>query len=195
MPDLSDLAAGLLSAWFLHATFIESFPPGRAAFLSSSFVRATEHTLRQYQDARNRLERASREEALMEFLRGCNDLEFTCIGLHKAIRLAEALMHSRETKVTAGQLPPSKDRDRLRKVRNAIDHDDEPIMAGRAGSGESLSLEVGSHTMNIADRDRVNQVLAHNEFAGWIRVLHGVAIDLIEHPSAWVVYPLTATGG
>jgi hypothetical protein len=46
MPDLSDLAAGLLSAWFLHATFIESFPPGRAAFLSSSFVRATEHTLR-----------------------------------------------------------------------------------------------------------------------------------------------------
>src|ERR1700692_809559 len=81
MPDLSDLAAGLLGAWFLHATFIESFPPGRAAFLSSSFVCATEHTLRQYQEARNRLERASREEALMEFLRGCNDLEFACIGL------------------------------------------------------------------------------------------------------------------
>jgi hypothetical protein len=185
MPDLSGLANNLLGDWVLSSTFIASFPPGPAAFLVSTFVRLVEDALRSYEEARSRLETASREEHLVEFVRGCSDMEDTFWVLHRATRVAVALVRSPETKLDYSQVPAEADREKLRKMRNAIDHDEEPIVGGCAGKGDSLALEVRSNEMSITDRDGVVQTVTHDQFAGWIRTLHALAAELIAHPRDW----------
>jgi hypothetical protein len=105
--------------------------------------------------------------------------------LHRAMRVGVALVKSAETKVSYRELPLEPDREQLRKMRNAIDHDDEPIIRGRAGKGEALSLEAGSTQMSIADEDGVAQTVTYEQFASWIETLHKLAWELIQHPHSW----------
>jgi hypothetical protein len=113
------------------------------------------------------LESASRDEKVMAFARGATDMEAVFWSLHRAMRVGEALARSAETTVSLAQLPSSSDRDKLRKMRNAIDHADGPIVLGRAGKGEALTLLIGSDDMSISDEDGVTQMVTHTEFAQW----------------------------
>src|SRR3954452_7222702 len=104
-------------------------------------------TLRRYEKARIRLDRSCREDKLVEFIRGSDDLQFALLSLHRTMRVAEGLMRSPGTNVSKRELPPQAERDQLRVMRNAIEHVDEPIIDGRAGQGLPLQLEVMNSTV------------------------------------------------
>lgn len=185
LPDLSGLDGNLTADYIESVTIGRSFPPGNAQHLVTAFVRSTDGALRRYEEARLRLERSAREDKLVEYLRGADDLELAFMALHRTMRLAEALKWSNETWVGNDQLPSDADRDLLRVMRNAIDHIDQPIIGGRAGKGLPLQLELRNNDSTIADDDGAHTV-SHATFGGWMRTLHGLAVDLTNRPQDWV---------
>jgi hypothetical protein len=132
-----------------------------------------------------RLERSVREDSLVEYLRGADDLEQAFLALHRTMRLAEGLMRSPDTTVGKSQLPSQADRELLRVMRNAIDHINQPIIEGRAGQGAPLQLEVRDDDSTIADEAGTHTV-SHAEFGKWVRSLQALAVDLTNHPQDWV---------
>jgi hypothetical protein len=164
---------------------MKSFPPGPVPFLVMEFVRTVEQTVDLYQKARERLEGSSRSGALIGFVRAAGDLEIAYLVLNKAMRIGEALVRSPDTTVGKAWLPSEADRNRLRLMRNAIEHEVEPITAGRGGKGESLALEVRAAFAQIAD-DSGTLTATHEELARWIRTLHELAAGIVEQPEAWV---------
>jgi hypothetical protein len=185
LPDLSDLTDDLLGRWALSITLIDCFPPGVAQFLVSGYIRTVEAALRRYNRARGQLETASREGKVIAFMRGCSEMETTVWLVHKAIRWGVALAKSPETKVSSRELPAGRDRERLQAIRNALDHDDEPVRDGRAGQGDALSLEVRSRDMTIHDLNGHDQTVTFDALAEWMRKLHALAVELIDRPSEW----------
>lgn len=185
LPDLSGLDDNLTANLVLSLTVGRGFPPGDGQHLVIAFIRTTEGALRRYEEARLRLERSAEEDSLVEYLRGLDDMELTFLALHRAMRLAEGLMRSPETKVGNRELPGAVDRDQLRKMRNAIDHRDQPIIAGLAGKQHTLALLVREHDM-IIDDDEGTRVVTHANLGDWIRRLHALAVDLTNHPERWV---------
>lgn len=165
LPDLSGLDGNLTADYIESVTIGRSFPPGNAQHLVTAFVRSTDGALRRYEEARLRLERSAREDKLVEYLRGADDLELAFMALHRTMRLAEALKWSNETWVGNDQLPSDADRDLLRVMRNAIDHIDQPIIGGRAGKGLPLQLELRNNDSTIADDDGAHTV-SHATFGG-----------------------------
>jgi hypothetical protein len=149
------------------------WPEGEAQHLLTAIARATDAALRCYEDARLRLERAAQEHAVIGF-----------IALHRAMRLADALVASLETTVDESHLPPENGRSRLRRMRNAIDHRDKPIKRGDAGIGKTLALNVREHDSTIDD-DEGTLTLTHVELGDSIRRLHSLVVDLTNHPEQW----------
>jgi hypothetical protein len=185
LPDLSALDGALTANYIESVTIGRSFPPGDAQHLVTAFVRSTDGVLRRYEEARLRLERSSKEDRLVEYLRGADDLEVAFMALHRTMRLAEGLKQLSETTVGGDQLPSPADRDLLRVMRNAIDHINEPIIGGRAGKGNPLQLEVDNDDATIAD-DAGPHTVSHARFGGWVRTLHKLAVDLTNRPQDWV---------
>ena len=89
-----------------------------------------------------RLEESAERDSLLDYLRGVDDMELTYMSLHRAMRLAEGLMKSPLTRVRNSQLPSLAERDTLRSMRNAIEHNNQPIIDGLAGKGQTLALFV-----------------------------------------------------
>jgi hypothetical protein len=185
LPDLSELNSDLTAKLMLNLILGRSFPPGDAQHLVTSFVRLTESALRRYEEARLRLGRSAGEGSLVEYVRGQDDMELALIVLHRAMRHAVALKQSRETKVGKTELPDDADRERLRRMRNAIDHGDSPIVAGLAGKGQILALSIRENDMTIED-DKGTLTATHEEVGGWVRSLHGLAVDVISDPERWI---------
>jgi|GEM_PF-3456552 hypothetical protein len=160
------------------------WPEGEAQHLLTAIARATDAALRCYEDARLRLERAAQEHAVIGYLHGCEDMAIAFIALHRAMRLADALVASLETTVDESHLPPENGRSRLRRMRNAIDHRDKPIKRGDAGIGKTLALNVREHDSTIDD-DEGTLTLTHVELGDSIRRLHSLVVDLTNHPEQW----------
>jgi len=185
MPDLSELGDRLIEALIRSVAFGRSFPAGKAQFLVTTFIRTTESAIHCYERARLGFERSMAEDSLPQYLRAINDMELTFMALNRAMRLAEDLKSSPETTVDNGDLPRQPGRDQLHEMRNAIDHNNQPIKDGRTGKGQALTLEVQEHDMSITDKDGTTQTVRHTVFAGWIRKLHSLACSLIHHPERW----------
>ena len=150
----------------------------------TAFIRTSEVALRRYEETRLQLQRSADEDSLVQYLRGCDDMELTLIALHRAMRVAEALKTSRETNVSSAELPSAAERDQLRKMRNAIDHVDEPILGGRAGIGQTLALHVREDDVMIDHKDGP-LTATHSQVGGWVQRLHGLAVNLTNHPGRW----------
>jgi hypothetical protein len=93
-------------------------------------------------------------------------MEVAVTALHRAMRLAEGLMRSPETTVGKQDVPADTDRDLLRLMRNAIDHNNQPIIEGRAGKGQTLALWVGSDDSTIDDASGT-QTVTHAQLGQW----------------------------
>jgi hypothetical protein len=185
LPDLSQLDGELTANYMISVSIGRGFPPGDAQHLVTAFVRSTDGALRRYEEARVRLERSVREDSLVGYLRGADDLELAFMALHRTMRLPEGLMRSPETSVGKSQLPSQGNRELLRVIRNAIDHINQPIIEGRAGKGRPLQLEVRNDDSTIDDEAGTHTV-SHAEFGEWVRTLHTLAVDLTNHPQDWV---------
>ncbi len=184
IPELPDARGGGLGAWVLRTGIFGGFPPGKAQFLATTFVRTFDHALRRYETARTNVTEAAEKQQLVAYLRGIADMEAAVIFLNKAMRLAARLVESQETRIGKDRLPSHADRDKLRKMRNAIDHDDEPILDGRAGTGEILSLALGSTQMAIADEAGEERIVSYEQFASWLEKLHDLVWALIDDPES-----------
>lgn len=101
LPDLSALDGALTANYIVSVTIGRRFPPGNAQHLVTAFVRSTDGALRRYEQARLRLEFSSREDDLVEYLRGADDLEVAFMALHRTMRLAEGLKQAR-TRLSGG---------------------------------------------------------------------------------------------
>lgn len=185
-PDLSALDDGLVPSYMVSLALVGGFPPGKTQHLVTGFVRCTESALRRYEEARTCLERSAAQDSLKEYMRGTDDLEVAFTALHRAMRLAQRLHESPATRVGRRDLPRRADRELLREVRNAIDHADGPVIAGLAGKGNSIRLEVQSEASLIYNGDRTLRV-THAQMATWIEQLHSLARALTGQPAAWAV--------
>jgi hypothetical protein len=117
-------------------------------------------------------------------VRASGDLEVAYLVLNKAMRIGEALVGSPQMIGPKDRLPGEAARRKLRLMRNAIEHEVEPIRDGRGGKGNPLALEVRATCARIADETGTH-VTEHHELAGWVRKLHGLAADLAADPEAW----------
>lgn len=184
LPDLSRLDTELTANYLLSIVFRGAFPPGTAQHLVTTFVRSIEIALRRYLDARAPFEESVARDSLRAYLRGVSELEVTFIALHRAMRLADAIVRSSETLVPNGHIPTRDERDRLRLMRDAIEHNDEPILTGRAGTEETLMLFVREHDSTI-DHKGTTYVATHTELGAWIAQLHQLAVTLTNEPEQW----------
>jgi hypothetical protein len=186
LPDLSALDDKLVANYIESVAIGRGFPPGDAQHLVTAFVRSTEGALRRYEAARLQLARSldRNHNALLEHLRGADDMAVAFMALHRAMRLGEGVMRSPETEVSKEQLPSEADRDKLRVMRNAIDHINDPIIEGRAGKGQTLELHVRDNDSTIDDEDGTHTV-SHAEFGEWVRTLHTLAVNLTNEPHVW----------
>ena len=187
LPDLSTLDDKLVANYMLSITIGRGFPPGDAQHLVTAFVRSTESALRRYEAARVQFARAMDRDhnTLVEHLRGADDMAVTFMALHRAMRLGEGVMRSPETRVGKRELPSEGDRNKLRRMRNAIDHINEPIIDGHAGKGQTLELHVRDNDSSIDDEDGTHTV-SHADLGEWVRTLHTLAVNLTNEPQNWV---------
>ncbi len=192
LPDLSGLDDKLTANLTLSLRIGRGFPPGDAQHLVTAFIRTTEGALRRYEGARVQLERSAYKDSFVEYLRGLDDMELTFMALNRAMRLAEALKTSCGTCVGNRELPREAEREQLRAIRNAVDHNVGPILNHRAGIGHMLALLVREDdvTIDAVDGDDSGTVITHTvrhaDLGRWLRQLHALALDLINHPDRWV---------
>lgn len=187
IPDLSGLDERLTANLSVSLSIGRGFPPGDAQHLVTGFIRTTEGALRRYEQARVRLQRSADEDSLVGYWRGLDDMELTFVALNRAMRFAEALKTSHETDVGKGDLPRGAERDQLRVIRNAINHNVQPILDHHAGVGHTLVLRIGEDDMTIDTIERdsgavTTHQVAHADMARWLRKLHELAVDLINNP-------------
>ena len=168
----------------LSMTIGRGFPVGSAQHLVTAFVRTTESALRRYEAARAELEAAAAAHSLAGYFRGLDDMELTFMALNRAMRLAVALKESPETKVARADLPSQEVQDRLRRMRDAIEHREGPIKANQAGIGKTIALSVRENESTIED-DKQNYAAAHDDVASWIQLLHELAVKLTNEPQVW----------
>jgi hypothetical protein len=185
LPDLSGLDNALTANHMLEMTFRGTgFPRGEASGLVTALVRTTESAVEAYGRARGSLIDAINRNSFGTYLKGLSEMEISVTALDRAMRVAERLIRSEETTVGEGDLPSKGARTRLSRMRNAIDHVDKPIAAGRFGGGEYLFLYVNDCDLLIHDGGgelRVKQT----DLGDWVHQLHGLAASLTGDPLAW----------
>jgi hypothetical protein len=184
IPDLSGLDDNLTANLLLSMSIGRGFPASNAQHLVTALVRTTESALRLYEAARARLTAAAAERSLAGYLRGVSEMELTYMALNRAMRVAVALVESPETKVIKRMLPNQSERNRLRKIRDAIEHREGPIKANQAGIGKTIALSV-SETESTIDDDTQRYATRHDELASWIQALHALAVNLTNEPQVW----------
>ena len=182
LPDLSTLDDNLAANLMLSMSIGRGFPPGEAQHLVTAFARATETALRAYERAR--IELVGSDDKVFAYLRGCDDLQLALMALNRALRLANAIKGSSETVVSNADLPPEDGQRRLVEMRNALDHNSDPILDGQARLGLALALEVGPSDLSISRNGR-HVLVSQAELGGWIRTLHSLVVSLTDDPDRW----------
>lgn len=106
------------------------------------------------------------------------------MAVNRTMRLAEELCRSKLTSIDPLQIPSPADQQRLRDMRDAIEHNDDPILKGEAGVGLALALDVTDTDLSINRKGRIVTV-SQAEFGGWTRDLHVLAKNLATDPGSW----------
>lgn len=185
LPDLSGLDKELTSNHMLEMTFRgKAFPPGEASGLVTALVRTTESAVEAYERARLLFAESAERNSFGRYMKGLSEMEVCITALDRAMRVAERLALSEETKVGPDNLPSRNVRKRLSRMRNAIDHIDRPLAAGRFGGGEYLFLYVSNADLLIHDGGAELKV-KQADFGDWVVRLHELAGALTRDPLAW----------
>jgi hypothetical protein len=166
-----------------------AFPVAKGRGMVTAFVRTTESACRCYERARQLIQRSVDEDSLAAFIESMGEFEVCVTALHRAMRIAEILKDSELTSVRSRQLPSDGHRDDLRRMRNAINHLDEPIRGGYFGTGASLFLFVTDTEIEIDEIDdegNVSTVVAtHAELGEWVLQLHSLATEITRDPETF----------
>lgn len=184
LPDLSALDPNLMALGMLLAAVgaLSDVEDGALGVLT--LFRTTESALKCYE--RSRLLFASPDGGpngdFWSYLRGLTEMELTLMALDRAMRVAEKLVGSRGTTIRSKQIPSQAVRDRVRLMRNGIDHVDERLR--RVGTVTALWPD--RDEMTIEDPQGTPLVLSYEDLADALRKLHTLASDLIANPANWL---------
>lgn len=135
LPDVPDLSTSTLLDRFVNVFFRNAgarTPEGGA--LAIGYIRLTDKAVREYQSARRELRDGSGR--IHRVVRASDHLENSIGAVCRAVRFAEALTRAREDV----EKPPrsifsSSAKRRLTDIRDAIEHQDNDIVRGKAPIG------------------------------------------------------------
>jgi hypothetical protein len=185
-PDLSRLNARLTDRHLLGLVFEgKVFVDPIARALALGLVRTIDSAVRAYERARVQMARSiAGGRRLGLFLEGVSEMEVAITALYRALRIAERVVESEATIINKDWIPSEGDRERLRSMRNAIDHVEGPIADGRCWQGESLFLEVTNADLRISEGGG-ELVIGQASLGEWVQKLHILAAELVREPNAW----------
>ena len=194
MPNLSGFSSNLTVEYFANRTLrnvgLEIPFPGRAFFLN--LTRLADKTLYEYEEARKYLQRyvhSGNETTL--FFRCVGHMENCVDSLHRIFQHTNRLQHHLHTLeeenhtghpapiISRNELPKSKDRARVAKIRRAIQHMDDDISKEKAGRNLApIGLIVNSDSIELGGTE-----ISHEDLASWIKQVHKATQRLIEYDS------------
>lgn len=158
------------------------FPPP-ARELVSNLTRLTDKAVLEYEAARSALDRfvyPPHNRPIGDLLRTCDHLETCLDSVHRAGLHAEELRDlPGQPTVTAGQLPSREAHDRVRIVRNAVQHAEQRILDGKTGFGTGRPTALlATDTTLVAGQKGL--YIRYAWLAAWITLYHDLVRKLIE---------------
>jgi len=197
MPDLTSLTDQQVLMLTLNLFF-------RGAYRSSpqvkqlviNFVRLLDQALWAYKNARRELEAytspANQQGGITigHYYRLISHCE-TCVNsLYRALKFIERLRRQGIQKSDTTPLIPDpttlsslKDtvRQKVRAVRDAIEHTDKDIARKEIPEGQPISLAATNDGVEITGKDRCVKGISYADLATWLQQLHGLAKNLAEY--------------
>jgi len=165
VPDLAELRSNLVAEALLsklfHSAGEDDSPSIRA--LRWGYLRLVDKCTFEYSLGRRRIELFV-QGGSEDLIRAANHFE-TCIGsMARAVRYLEAFQNDLGVPT---DVPVLNHADRIRLMRNAIEHTDEDIVQRKIGPGDPHILQLKQDEMTLRS---VN--ISYEELASWIRDLH-----------------------
>jgi hypothetical protein len=198
MPDLSNMSDKLTISYFMNQTFgrtgLQLDGPGGYQFLV--LIRLVDKTLLEYEQAREYLQRyVDSNNKTSQFMRCVGHMENCVDSLHRCFLHMEGLrvsLHKEREResdplphIGREEVPKKSSRDRVMRIRHAIQHMDERISKGRAGADIApIGLNVKSDSIELDHEE-----IYFAELASWIRQVYKVAERLITYD------PLASSSG
>lgn len=183
MPSLEHLDSkntlnALLNVFFRQKGVLP--PPGQG--LLNNLTRLTDKAVIEYEAARAALDRyvdPRGDRALSDVFRTFDHLETCLDALHRAGQHAEALRSAPGgPAINVKQTPSPEARDRVRKVRNAIQHAEERILRGKTGAATGRPLGLIGTDKSLMAGDQ-GLYIRYDWLAAWITRYHDLVRDLI----------------
>ncbi|MFN2399320.1 MAG: hypothetical protein ABR543_11860 [Gemmatimonadaceae bacterium] len=180
MEDLSDCASQVSLDRMMALVFSDrgprSYPEGP---LATSFLRLVDKAIIGHELARREFTAWNERRSFAALLRGQGHLETCVSSMHRALTFAERLRSrglvtedSQPLIPRARDLPVFSDdaRQRIRRLRDAIEHVDAQIIAGECPVGQPIALEPRGAEMWLEDVR-----IGYGELAAWLRQLRALA--------------------
>jgi hypothetical protein len=158
--------------------------PGGYQFLN--LIRLVDKTLLEYEQSREYLQRYVDSDNTTSLFFRCTDHMENCVDslqrsfLHMEglkVALHKEMKRTEETlpKIGRDELPKKSDRNRVRRIRNAMHHMDEKISRGEAGADIApIGLNVKSDSVELDHEE-----IYFAELAFWIQQIYKVAVRLV----------------
>jgi hypothetical protein len=198
LPDLTDLPLRLRNDRMLgNMLGIHGPPTPRGKQLADGYVRLVERTLIEYEAGRAAMNRFLAAERGPEHYYAAQDHFENCVRcLHRAIEFLERLRRAglkdgsgspfiprpRDLEVISAQV-----RDQVRELRDALEHLDDDILAGRIDESARTDIHAGWTAVQLGDHR-----LVYEDIASWIRQLYHFASMLSRFEIQVGTQPATA---
>lgn len=199
MPDLSNLGTKQILARFLSVVFQDAPPKeDEDSFLVTNFIRITDHTIREYNYARQSLEeyvKTPTNHMSPRFVTTAH-LEHCLISLRRSLRFAESI-NDEVTDHLLSNLSISSNPDKriIKGLRNSIEHWDDRVICEDAEPPDVLWIEeegfhlyvreeidlssAGKGISNITDQEDYPRIkIRYRKLAQWLKDLHETANKL-----------------
>ena len=181
-PSLADLGSNLTLALVINTIFRGRVPGDRRSeTLMVGFVRIVDKAVREYEACRTALHasRAGGRRSFGKLLEAVASMESCVNALARAHLYVGALRSYRRgpriSRHTAALSTGA--RNRIRNLRDAIEHMDERILAGKLAEEEPVALLLDGGCVALGTTR-----VSFGEMAGWLRGLHGLAFALASRP-------------
>ena len=179
-PDISSLSDDLVSEYTLPVVF-QSAVPSDAVLrgLTVGYVRLVDKCTDEYRRGRSYLDQFVRSESDLRastILRAASHFE-TCINtMKRAINYLEALRRARSGPQISKNLAVFREANRIRVLRDAIEHTDQDILNGAINPGNPHVLMVKDNGLALGGEE-----VSYQDLVRWLEQLHDQARKLWEH--------------
>jgi hypothetical protein len=180
MPDLSSLNGKKILGLILNLLFRGGGPKNNLAkALVNNYIRLVDQILWEYNAARDSLELyvSTPNEVISPLFKCIGHMESCIRTINRAINFARKIRHHQESpdveklNVLSGRVG-----NRIEDMRNAIEHLECDILAGKMEEGGANTLIVRNDRIELFDK-----CISYSELAKWIEELHDLASKLKDY--------------